>query len=252
VSALTSAFVSKPVIGVSAYAEQARWAAWDMPSSVVPQRYLDKILSAGGTPVVLPAVPGIAGVLLRLDGLMIIGGGDLDPARYDAVPHPACGRINVARDDAEMALLSEALRLRLPILGICRGVQLLNVALGGTLHQHVPDVVGHDGHAGGRGVFSRHEVYVRSGSGLAAILGRTTLEVPSLHHQAIDRLGTGLSACAWSDDGLIEAAELHDHPFTIGVQWHPEADEDVALFGGLVAAAAQGAPASVSVSHAMK
>jgi putative glutamine amidotransferase len=234
----------RPVIGVSAYAERTRWAAWDMPASVVPQRYLDKVRAAGGTPVVLPVVPGIAGVLPRLDGLLLVGGGDLAPARYDAVPHPRTSRVNLARDEAEMALLREALALRLPVLGICRGLQLLNVALGGTLHQHVPDVVGHDGHSAGDGVFARHEVYVRGGSRLGRALNRTALDVASLHHQAIDRPGAGLVPCAWSGDGLIEAAELEDHPFTVGVQWHPEADEDVSLFAAFVIAA--GAPFPLS------
>jgi gamma-glutamyl-gamma-aminobutyrate hydrolase PuuD len=231
------------VIGVTAYAERARWAAWDMPASVVPQRYLDKVLAAGGIPVIVPAVPDIAGALSRLDGLLLVGGGDLDPARYDAVPHPKNTPINVVRDHAELALLREALALGLPILGICRGLQLLNVALGGTLHQHVPDVVGHEGHSGGGGVFTRHDVHLRPRSRLARALGRTTLEVPSLHHQAIDRLGTGFTACGWSDDGLIEAAELDGYPFTVGVQWHPEADREVAVFTALVTAAAAPVPA---------
>ena len=240
---LTSAFVTKPVIGVSAYAERARWAAWDMPASVVPQRYLDKVLAAGGTPVVLPAVPGIAGVVARLDGLLLVGGGDLDPMRYGAVPHPRNTPVNPARDDAELALIQGALTERLPILGICRGLQLLNVALGGTLHQHVPDVVGHEGHSTGEGVFARHAVHLRPRCTLARALDRTTLGVPSLHHQAIDQLGSGLTACAWSDDGLIEAAELEGHPFTVGVQWHPEADADVSVFAALTAAAAAPLPA---------
>jgi putative glutamine amidotransferase len=231
------------VIGVSAYAERARWAAWDVPASVVPQRYLDKVLAAGGIPVVLPAVPGIADVLARLDGLLLVGGGDVDPARYGAVPHRANGPVNVGRDAAELALLEEALAQRLPVLGICRGLQLLNVALGGTLHQHVPDVVGHEGHAAGDGVFVRHAVHLHPRCGLARALRRTTLEVPSLHHQAIDRLGRGLTACGWADDGLIEAAELDGHPFTVGVQWHPEADEEVAVFSALVQASAIPAPA---------
>jgi putative glutamine amidotransferase len=231
------------VIGVTAYAERARWAAWDMPASVVPQRYLDKVLAAGGTPVVLPAVPGITGALSRLDGLLLVGGGDVDPARYGAVPHLANGPANVVRDSAELALLKEALALRLPILGICRGLQLLNVALGGTLHQHVPDVVGHEGHSAGNGIFTRHDVHLRPRCSLARALNRTTLDVPSLHHQAIDRLGDGLTACAWSDDGLIEAVELDGHPFTVGVQWHPEADEEVSVFNALVTAAAVPAPA---------
>lgn len=234
--------MTKPVIGVSAYAERARWSAWDTPASVVPQRYLDKVVVSGGTPVVLPAVPNIPGVLARLDGLLLVGGGDLDPVRYGAVPHPRNTRVNAVRDDAEMALLAEALAQRLPILGICRGLQLLNVALGGTLHQHVPEIVGHEGHSGGEGVFARHDVHLRPRCALARALNRTTLNVPSLHHQAIDRLGTGLTACAWSDDGLIEAAELRDHPFTVGVQWHPEADEEPGLFIALVEAAAAPLP----------
>lgn len=229
--------MTKPVIGVSAYAERTRWAVWDMPASVVPQRYLDKVLAAGGIPVILPAVPDVAGVLPRLDGLLLIGGGDLDPLLYGAMPHPENGEVNAARDDAEMALVKKALALRLPILGVCRGLQLLNVALGGTLHQHVPDVVGHEGHSAGGADFVRHDVHLRPRCLLARALNRTTLGVPSLHHQAIDRLGTGLTACAWSDDGLIEAVEMEGHPFTVGVQWHPEADEEVAVFTALVTAA---------------
>ncbi len=229
--------VTRPVIGVSAYAERARWAAWDMPASVVPQRYLDKVLSGGGVPVILPATPGVPGFLPRLDGLLLVGGGDVDPVRYGAVPHPRTGRIVPARDVAELAMLREALRLRIPILGVCRGLQLLNTVLGGTLHQHVPDVVGHEGHAHGDATFARHAVHVQPGSRLARVLPRTSLDVMSLHHQAIDRLGAGLRATAWSDDGLIEAVELDAHPYTVGVQWHPEAGEDVSLFTALATAA---------------
>ncbi len=225
------------MIGVSAYAERARWAAWDMPASVVPQRYLDKVLAAGGIPVVLPAVPGVADVLPLLDGLMLVGGGDVDPVRYGAVPHPRTARIVPVRDVAELAMIREAMRLRLPVLGICRGMQLLNTLLGGTLHQHVPDVVGHEGHAHDDARFARHAVHVQPGTRLARTVGRTPLDVMSLHHQAIESLGAGLVATAWSDDGLIEAVELDGHPYTVGVQWHPEADEDVSLFRGLVDAA---------------
>ncbi len=229
--------MTRPVIGVSAYAEQARWAAWDLPASVVPQRYLDKVLASGGVPVILPAVEGISGALPRLDGLLLVGGGDLDPRRYGAVPHPRTDRVFATRDDAELTLTHEALRVGLPILGICRGLQLLNVALGGTLHQHVPDVIGHEGHAVGEGEFARHDVHLRPDAKLARVTGRETLNIASLHHQAIDRLGTGLTATAWSDDGLIEAAELDTRPFVVGVQWHPEADEDLTLFTALTTAA---------------
>jgi putative glutamine amidotransferase len=225
------------VIGVSAYAERARWAAWDLPASVVPQRYLDKVLASGGVPVVLPAIPGISGAVPRLDGLLLVGGGDLDPGRYGAVPHPRTDRAFPARDDAELTLIHEALRLGLPLLGVCRGLQLLNVALGGTLHQHIPDIIGHEGHAVGEGEFARHDVRLRPDSTLARAAGRETLNIASLHHQAIDRLGTGLTASAWSDDGLIEAVELEGRAFVVGVQWHPETDEDLTLFTALTAAA---------------
>ncbi len=237
--------MSAPVIGLSCYAEPASWAAWQAPAALLPANYLDHVTEAGGIPVLLPPVPGIAASLARLDGLILTGGGDLDPASYGAQRHPRTSRISPERDQAELELLADALAAGLPVLGICRGMQLLNVARGGTLRQHLPDGTGH---APAPGTFGRHPVRLAAGSLLASILspGAAGAErtVPTAHHQAIDQLGDGLTATAWSADGVIEAVELapgpSQHPFTVAVQWHPEAGDDPRLISALVAVAAGG------------
>ena len=199
---------------------------------------------AGGLPVLLPPSEGGAAVLSRLDGLVLSGGSDVDPARYGAAAHPDAGPFYAARDSAELELCRHALASGLPVLGICRGLQVINVALGGTLHQHLPDLVGNDSHSPERTGYGAHKVSVAAGTQLAAILGRSEAAVPTHHHQAIDRLGAGLVATAWTDDGVIEAVEfdqgcrLMRAPFMIAVQWHPEAGDDLSLFTALVAAAA--------------
>jgi putative glutamine amidotransferase len=228
-----------PVIGISSYTEQARWGSWDTPCVLLPRRYADGVSRAGGIPVLLPSAPGVEHAVARLDGLILAGGGDIDPAVFGAQAHPRTGGVRQARDDAEFALASAALARGLPLLGICRGLQVLNVALGGTLHQHLPDLVGHEGHSPLAGGYGSHPVTVAPGSRLAAILGRldTEIPVPTHHHQAIDRLGEGLAATAWAADGVVEAVELDAGPFTVAVQWHPEAGEDPSLFHALVAAA---------------
>jgi putative glutamine amidotransferase len=236
-----------PLIGITSYAEQARWRSWDMPAVLLPERYAAAVAAAGATPVLLPPLPGIAEAAARLDGLVLSGGGDIDPERYGAAADPQCGPPSARRDEAELALARAALDQQLPVLGICRGLQIMNVALGGTLHQHLPDLVGHDDHSPEEGGYGRHEVKVAAGTRLAAILGRTDLMdhlpvvVPTHHHQAVDQLGQGLVATAWATDGLIEAAELDPaaHPFALGVQWHPEAGEDLSLFRALARAAAR-------------
>jgi putative glutamine amidotransferase len=232
---------ARPVIGISTYAEQARWGSWDAPCILLPRRYADGVARAGGIPVLLPSVPGVEHAAARLDGLILAGGGDIDPAAFGARSHPQTCAVRPARDGAEFALASAALARGLPLLGICRGLQVLNVALGGTLHQHLPPLVGHDGHSPLRGAFGSHPVTVAPGSGLAGILGaapETEIPVPTHHHQAIDRLGEGLTATAWATDGIIEAVELDGSAFTLAVQWHPEAGEDPSLLHALVAAAA--------------
>jgi len=230
-----------PLIGISSYAQQARWGAWDDQAVLLPRRYADKVAQAGGTPVLLPPLAGIEHALPRLDGLVLSGGGDIDPARYGAARDPETGPPGDDRDTAELALCAAALDLGLPLLGICRGLQVINVTLGGTLHQHLPDIVRHNGHSPEPGRYGSHDVRIAAGSRLARVLGRTEVPVPTHHHQAVDKLGQGLTATAWTDDGIIEAAEVADSggraPFMLAVQWHPEVGDDLSLFRALVAAA---------------
>lgn len=229
----------RPVIGISSYTEKARWGSWDTPCILLPRRYADGVTRAGGIPVLLPPVPGVEHTVTRLDGLILAGGGDIEPALFGAQAHPQTCGVRPGRDEAELALAVAALEHGVPLLGICRGLQVLNVALGGTLHQHLPDLVGHEGHSPVAGGYGTHEVKVAPGSRLAGILGTAAAgecPVPTHHHQAVDRLGAGLLATAWTADGTIEAAELAGPAFALAVQWHPEAGDDPSLFGALLAA----------------
>lgn len=228
--------MSAPVIGLTSYVEPARWGNWNVPANLLPYNYVERITEAGGRPVLLPPFAGVETLLDRLDGLVLTGGSDVDPAAYGAEPHPATDRPRTFRDTAELALARKALDTGLPLLGICRGLQVLNVVLGGTLHQHVPDIVGHENHSPTPGTFAAHAVRVEPGSRLAKLLDRTELTVPTHHHQSVDHLGDGLTPVAWTDDGLIEAAEYPAHPFAVAVQWHPEAGDDLSLFSALVGA----------------
>jgi putative glutamine amidotransferase len=239
----------QPVIGISSYCVPARWGSWDLPAVVLPRGYTDHVAAAGGLPVLLPPVPGVADTLSRLDGLVLSGGGDIDPALYGAARDAATGPASTGRDTAELALCQRALAEGVPVLAICRGLQVVNVALGGTLHQHLPDLVGHDGHSPDPGGYGTHKVSIAPGSRLAGLLGLTEtpgpaeIMVPTHHHQAIDRLGAGLAAAAWADDGIIEAAEPSGSAapgsLVAAVQWHPEAADDPSLFTALVASARQ-------------
>jgi putative glutamine amidotransferase len=217
-----------------------------IPEMALGMTYVQAIEAAGGIPVVVPPLADrdVAGMLARLDALVLSGGPDLAPGAYGAGPHDQLGVTEPRLDGFEYAMAREAGRLELPILGICRGAQTLNVARGGTLHQHLPDVVGdaitHRQTEDGR--VATHPVAVAPGSTLAAVLGTTQLDVNSFHHQAVDRLGAGLSACAWAPDGTIEAIEDPGRPLVLAVQWHAEALRDVpahlALFEVLARAAA--------------
>ena len=235
----------RPMIGVTAYDEEAAWGFWHKQASLVPAEYVRSLSSAGANPVVIPVQDehetGLDSFVERFDGLLFTGGPDVDPARYGAEPHPRSQQPRYARDQQELALLAAAERSGLPVLAVCRGMQLLNVVRGGTLYQHLPDVVGHEDHNPTPGAFSKHLVRIGEGSQLHKALGWDERDVPTHHHQAIDRLAGGLDAVAWAEDGTIEGVEDPAKRFLIGVQWHAEADEDPALFESLVEAAEPGA-----------
>ncbi|MEU0742013.1 gamma-glutamyl-gamma-aminobutyrate hydrolase family protein [Streptomyces sp. NPDC006134] len=226
----------RPLIGVSTYLESGtRWGVWELEAALLPAGYPRLVQRAGGLAAMLPPdAPEHAGAAVaRLDGLVIAGGPDVEPARYGAVPDPRTGPPDRARDAWELALIDAALARDVPLLGICRGMQLLNVALGGTLVQHL------DGHAETPGVFGRHPVVPVPGTRYAAVVPEE-ISVPVFHHQAVDRLGAGLVASAHAADGTVEAVELPSGPWVLGVQWHPEMGEDVRVMRALVEAA--GAP----------
>jgi putative glutamine amidotransferase len=229
---------SSPLIGISTYLEQSRFGLWDTPAAVLPRGYLDGVVAAGGMPVLLPPV-GVWTVdhVSRLDGLVIAGGADIDPACYGADRADATGPPRPDRDASERTLIGLAVATGVPLLAVCRGMQLLNVTLGGTLHQHLPDETGNTDHLRVPGTFSRVPVKIAPDSRVAAILGAQA-EGHCHHHQAVDRLGTGLVPVGWAGDGTVEALELPDARFVLGVQWHPEEDgADRRLFQALVNAA---------------
>jgi putative glutamine amidotransferase len=230
-----------PVIGITAYSARASWGAWDAEAVLLPRPYVESVARAGAVPVVLPPVPDVvAGALGRIDGLIVAGGPDVEPVRYGETPGAHTQAPNRDRDDSELLLLQEAIDAGMPVLGICRGMQLLNVLRGGTLHQHLPDVVHSEVHAPEIGSYASHPVSVKPGTKLAELLGRIEIEgVPTYHHQGVDIIGTGLEPSAWAADGTLEALEDPDLPFCLGVQWHPEAGSDPALFAGLATAARQ-------------
>jgi putative glutamine amidotransferase len=220
-----------PVVGITAYAEQARWGeAWDLPATLLPRHYVDSVAATGAVPLLLPPVAGITGALDRLDGLLLAGGGDIDPGRYGAPTGTHTAGVQAGRDTAEVDLLAGALARGLPVLGVCRGMQLLNVCRGGTLNQHVPDVVGHTEHRRRTGIFDTHPVTVAEHSRTAQVPGRTMLDVPTYHHQSVADLGRNVSATAWAEDGTVEAIEYTDVFNVLGVQWHPEMGTDPTLF----------------------
>ena len=233
--------MARPTIGICTPLERARWGAWDLDAFLVPRNYVDAVRRAGGLVLLLAPDPAITEdpdeILDRVDAVMLGGGADLDPGSYGAERHPETIGCVPERDAFEIALARRALERDLPVLGICRGMQLINVARGGTLHQHLPDVVGHDHHRRVLGTFdgNDHDVRLEPGS-LAARAAREELHATkSHHHQAVDRVGDGLVVTGWAEiDELPEAIELPGNRFALGVQWHPEADEASRLIAALV------------------
>jgi putative glutamine amidotransferase len=230
-----------PLIGITAYVESARWGAWDRRATLVPYRYVEAVHSAGGRAVVVPpSAEGVDRVVAALDGLVLAGGADIDPALYGAEREPETQDVRPDRDAGERALLASATAAGLPVLGICRGMQLMVAMNGGRLHQHLPSVVGHDGHRPFIGGHGEHRVTTVPGTLLADLLGPATT-VPTYHHQGVADPGT-LTGCALADDGTIEAAERSGGPFYLGVLWHPEVSDDRRLFHALMTAAARPSP----------
>ncbi|MFB9375758.1 gamma-glutamyl-gamma-aminobutyrate hydrolase family protein [Kineococcus gynurae] len=235
----------RPVIGITSYQEDASWGVWSERADLLPANYADAVRLAGAVPVLLPAsapfLESAREVLARLDGVVVAGGPDIDPARYGATRHARTGTSRADRDAWELAVLDAAAERSLPRLGVCRGMQMMAVHAGGELVQHLPDDVSHDGHDPGGAAFGTVSVRVEPDSVVGALLATPSLDVNCHHHQAV-RSHPGFRAVAWAADGTLEAMERpRDHdgaPFVVGIQWHPELVDDVGLFRGLVEAAA--------------
>ena len=231
--------MAKPVVGITTYVTHAKWSYWELDAALVPADYVRAVERAGGRAVLIPpSDDGVDETLDAVDGLVFSGGADLDPTLYGQEPHPQTFGIHEERDRSELALLEGALSRDMPVLAICRGSQVLNVARGGDLVQHLPDVVGDEKHKHTPGTFADHDVGLEPGTKLAGVLGDRA-PVKSHHHQGFGKVGEGLRVAAHADDGTIEAVEDPSQRFALGVLWHPEAGEDMKLFEGLVAAAAE-------------
>ncbi len=230
---------ARPIIGITSYAQPAKWGAWELPAALIPLSYVESVEQAGGRALIVPpSEEGIDETLDVLDGIIFSGGIDIDPATYGAERHPATDPAQVHRDAGELRLLEAALDRDLPTLAICRGFQLLNVLRGGDLIQHLPEEVGHEGHRETPGVFAQHPVDVREGTRLEKILGSRHGSVRSSHHQGVGRVGEGLVESAFAEDGSLEAIEDPSKTFALGVLWHPEMEaDDKRLFDALVAEA---------------
>jgi gamma-glutamyl-gamma-aminobutyrate hydrolase PuuD len=231
--------MSRPVIGITTYVTPARWGYWDDEAALVPLAYVAAVERAGGRPLLVPpSEDGVEETLDAVAGLVFSGGSDLDPELYDQDPHDETTGVHPERDRAELALLVAALARDMPVLAVCRGSQVLNVARGGDLVQHLPEVVGDERHKHTPGAFADHDVSLEAGTRLASLLGRHA-PVKSHHHQGFGRVGGGLRVAAHAEDGTIEAVEAPEQRFALGVLWHPEAGEDMRLFDELVREAAE-------------
>ena len=227
----------RPLVGITTYITPARFGGWEEESALVPADYTRAVERAGGRPLLVPpSEDGVEETLDVLDAVIFSGGSDLDPAAYGQDPHPETTGVEEERDRAELGLLQAALARNMPVLAVCRGSQVLNVALGGDLVQHLPDVVGDHKHKHTPGAYADHDVELIEGTRLASLLGGHA-PIKSHHHQGFGRLGDGLREAARAEDGTVEALEDPSRRFTLGVLWHPEAGEDMRLFEAFVAEA---------------
>jgi putative glutamine amidotransferase len=233
---------NRPVIGITTYRQQAKTGVWDVDAAFLHSGYIDSVTRAGGIAVLLPPQPASVDIVERVldgvDGLIFAGGRDIDTARYGAVPGEYTDQPDTRRDEWEFTLVNAALRRELPVLFICRGAQVLNVYRGGTLIQHLPDVVGTDDYQRGNAQLTEMDMVVSPGSLLESIVG-PTVAGSVYHHQAIASLGAGLTVSARSADDVVEALEIDDYPFGVAIQWHPEvtSEKDGRLFDALITAA---------------
>ncbi|KRC89427.1 glutamine amidotransferase [Terrabacter sp. Root85] len=234
--------MGRPVIGITAYVERASWGRWvDVPGALVPHRYVRQVEEAGGIAIVIPPRPDFDDgtaleIVARLDGVILAGGVDVAPELYADERHASVQASRPDRDSTELAIARATAGTDVPLLGICRGMQVMAVAAGGLLEQHVPDRVGHDEHSPAPATYGNHAVRTVAGTRLAEILGEEA-DVPSYHHQSV-LTHPGYEASAWADDGTLEAMEDPDAFFRLAVQWHPEVGTDPRLFRALVEAAA--------------
>jgi putative glutamine amidotransferase len=236
--------VERPVIGICSAIESARWAAWEVEVNLSPRTYSLAVQRAGGLALVLPPDDAVAEnpdeLLDILDGLILAGGSDIDPGTYGAKPHPETKGSRPERDRFELALGTRALERDMPLLGICRGMEMINVIQGGTLNQHL----GLELHRHTPGVFTDHRVELQPGSLAARVVGADTTEVKSAHHQGVEELGEGVVVTGHADDGVVEAIELPERSFAVGVLWHPEEDQRSRVIGALVDEARSRRPAA--------
>ena len=230
--------MGRPIIGITGELEATRWRDWIREAVVSPVSYTRAVERAGGAPVILPPVPSssVPSLIARIDALVVASGRDVDPSLYDQAPHEQTDAPDHRRDRFEILMIRAAIEADLPLLAISRGMHILNVARGGTLIQHLPDRVGSESHKPDPVKRTIHDVQISAASKLGRVLGATA-QVPAAHHQAVEEIGSGLLAVAWTPDQMVEAVELQGHKFGIGVQWHPEESDDARIFEALVAAA---------------
>ena len=243
--------MGRPIIGITGELEAARWGNWIREAVVSAVSYTRAVERAGGTPVVLPPVPvhAVPGLIAVLDGLLFTDGRDLDPGLYNEEPHAQAEPSDHRRDRFELSLMRAAIAADLPLLGIGRGMHVLNVVRDGTLTQYLPDRLGNDSHKPDPVKLTTHEIQISAASKIGRALGAEA-RVPAGHHQAINRIGSGLLTVAWTQDQVVEAVELQGHVFGVGVQWHPDEGDDLRLFEALAAAAAEprATPATASAA----